>query len=167
LLKHIIPASGMVMDTSLRARAERGVTSEGEPVAFIAPHPVVLARSTGVVLREKVTAALDVDVSASSSASSIAVEAEHHAFLAPVPLVLAASWIRIAIKRERIVATFAVVMSTTCHASSRASSPVESLALIAKFPIALPWGTAVVQRHSIVPACGSVVRAAGWAWSNF
>jgi hypothetical protein len=166
-LKHIIPASGMVMDTSLRARAERRITSEGEPVAFGAPHPVVLARSTGVVLREEVTAASDVDVSASSSAGCIAVEAEHHAFGAPAPLVLAASWIGIAIKRERIGATFAVVMGTACLASSRASTPVESLALVAPFPIGLPWGTAFVERQSVVPASGSVVRAAGWTWSNF
>lgn len=153
------------MDTSLRARAERSTTSECNPVAFITPLPIVLTGRTGVVLREKVTAASDVDVSASNSASCVAVEAEHHAFVAPAPLVLAAGWI--AIKRERIIAAFAVVVGTACLALPRASSPVESLALVAPSPIALPWGTALIERESVVPASGSVVIAAGRTWSDF
>lgn len=165
LSEHIIPAAGMIMDASLRARAERRTTSKGNPEALTAPFPVVLARGTGVAMREVVMVASDVDVSASSGASCVAVEAEHHAFVAPAPLVLAAGWI--AVKRERIVAAAAVVVGTACLALPRASTPAESLALIAPSPIALPWGAAVVVRKSVVPAYGSVVLAAARTWSDF
>jgi hypothetical protein len=155
----------MIMDTSLRARAKRRTTNEGNPEALIAPFPVILARSTRVVIRKEVMVASDVDVSASGSASSAEVKAEHHAFIALAPLVFAAGWI--AVKRERIVAADAVVVGTACQALAHASIIAESLALIAPSPIALPWGAAIVDRESVVPAFGIVVLAAARTWPDF
>jgi hypothetical protein len=95
LSKHIITATGVVVDIPLWARPGRWAASVGNSEALFAPSPIILTEGTGVIKGQDVIATSGVDVRASCSAGCVTIISEHHALVAPAPLVLATDGIAV------------------------------------------------------------------------
>ncbi len=136
LLKHVVTAARMIVHARLRTQSERRTAGVREPVALPAPAPAVLAARCWVVLRKRVLAAGDVNVSVVDRAAHFVIEAENLTFPTSASLILSQDCV--VVNRQFVVIAFVVIVLVFSRARSRrASGESEAIALVAPSPVAL------------------------------